>query len=171
MNHAAISLHYAFVPRHKRSISHLSLASRQEGCQVRLADRQHCNVTSGQCRRVRSERRDLDCRCTIALQATSHLPLTLDFILQFRRVGDLAHNTVLLMHLGVIRCTQSCHIAPVCSGEIGCVKYNGVQTSQRTDLAVCTDERMVPLNVGPYDRLLIVHVDGISIISSIPNGY
>ena len=30
---------------------------------------------------MRSERRDLDCRCTIALQATSHLPLTLELLL------------------------------------------------------------------------------------------
>ena len=29
-----------------------------------------------------------------------------DFILQFRWIGDLAHNTVLLMHLGAIRCTR-----------------------------------------------------------------
>ena len=86
-------------------------------------------------------------------------------------VQKVGHNTVLLMHLGAMRCTRSCPIAPVCSGDIACVKSNGVRKSQRTDLAVCTDELRVPLDVEPYNTLLIVHVDGISGISSIPNGY
>ena len=105
------------------------------------------------------------------VRSFSPFNVQVDFILQFRRVGDLAHNTVLLMHLGAIRCTRSCRIAPDCSGDIACVKPEDAKTSQRTDLAVCTDERMVPLNVASYSTLLIVHVDGISSISSIPNGY
>jgi len=40
-------------------------------------------------------------------------------------------------------------MAPVCSGGTACVKSEDVKTSQRTDLGVCTDERMVPLNVEP----------------------
>ena len=105
------------------------------------------------------------------VRSFSPFNVQVDFILQFRRVGDLAHNTVLLMHLGAIRCTRSCRIAPDCSGDIACVKPEDAKTSQRTDLAVCTDERMVPLNVASYSTLLVVHVDGISSISSIPNGY
>jgi len=64
-----------------------------------------------------------------------------------------------------------CRIAPDCSGDLACVKSEDVKTSQRTDLAVCTDERMVPLNVGSYNTLLIVHVDSISTTCPIPNGY
>ena len=94
-----------------------------------------------------------------------------DFILQFRWIGDLAHNTVLLMHLGATRCTRSCLLANVCSDDIACVKSEDVKTSQNTSLAVCTDELLVPLNVGPYNTLLIVHVHGISSVSSILNGY
>jgi len=75
------------------------------------------------------------------------------------------------MLLGAIRCTRSCLLANVCSDDIACVKSEDVKTSQNTSLAVCTDELMVPLNVGPYNTLLIVHVDSISSISSIPNGY
>ena len=110
-------------------------------------------------------------KSTIPCTVVFTINVQVDFILQFRRVGDLAHNTVLLMHLGAIRCTRSCRIAPDCSGDIACVKPEDAKTSQRTDLAVCTDERMVPLNVASYSTLLIVHVDGISSISSIPNGY
>ena len=80
MNHVAISLLYAFVPRHKKEyftyFAHLkprTLSSTPRN--------QHCNVSSGQCRRVRSERRVLHCGCVIALQATSHLPLTLELLL------------------------------------------------------------------------------------------
>ena len=94
-----------------------------------------------------------------------------NFILRFRRAGNLPYNTVLLMHRGAIRCTRSCLLANVCSDDTACVKSEDVKTSQSTDLAVCTDELMVPLNVGPYNTLLIVHVDSISSISSIPNGY
>ena len=90
------------------------------------------------------------------------------FIRQFRRVGDLAHNTVLLMHLGVIRCTRSCRIPPVCCGGTACVKPEDVKTSRRTYLAMCTDELMAPF---PYNTLLFVHVDGTPSISPIPNGY
>ena len=92
-----------------------------------------------------------------------------DLIVRFRRVGDLAYNTVLLMHLGAIRCTRSCLLANVCSDDTACVKSEDVKTSQSTDSAVCTNELMVPLNVGPYNTLPIVHVDAISSISSILN--
>ena len=91
--------------------------------------------------------------------------------MRFRRVCDLAYITVLLMHLGAIRCTRSCLLASVCSDDTACVKSKDVKTSQSTDLAVCTNELMVPLNVGPYNTLPIVHVDAISSISSILNGY
>ena len=79
MKHAAISLPYAFVPRHKRSTSHLLLASRQERCQVRLADSivMYLRGSAAVCG-VNVVSRIV---VVIALQATSHLPLTLELLL------------------------------------------------------------------------------------------
>ena len=52
-----------------------------------------------------------------------------DSILQFRRVGDLAHNTVLLVHLSILRGTSSCLTANICSGCAACVKPKGTNAA------------------------------------------
>ena len=74
-----MSLKYAFVRRHKRSSSHLSLASSQERCQVRLADSivMYLRGSAAVCG-VNVVSRIV---VVIALQATSHLPLTLELLL------------------------------------------------------------------------------------------
>ena len=52
--------------------------------------------------------------------------------MQFRIFGELTHNAVLLMHLGILKGTRYCRMAPVCFSDIACVKSEGVRTRRRT---------------------------------------
>ena len=53
-------------------------------------------------------------------------------IMQFRRVGNLTHHTVLLMHLCKFGGTRSCRMAPVCCSDIARHKPEGVRRRRRT---------------------------------------
>ena len=69
-----------FCATSQKSISYLSLASRQERRQI-CPSESIVTYPQGSARRVRSVRRVLECRCVISLQATSHLPLPLELLM------------------------------------------------------------------------------------------
>ena len=52
--------------------------------------------------------------------------------MQFTRVGNLTHHTVLLMHLGKLGGTRSCRMTPVSCSDIARQKPEGVRRRRRT---------------------------------------